>query len=328
MAMSDYIKVSDWPQLYDTLLVVAFSGWNDAADSATTAVSYLGERVGVIPFATIDPEDFYVFSDTRPQTQMNDEGQREITWPTNQVSYISEFAGQNRSLVTLVGVEPDLKWRTFSDLFIEICRKCNVSEVVLVGSLLAPVPHTRPVPLTGFSSDEATLAKLEGLGARSSRYKGPTGIVGVLTARVQEVGLKYGSIWGAAPSYLSVNSTNWKVTGRLLSALNTGWNLGLELEGVQSLGLRFEAQVSEAVSNQEDVATFVRDLEEHYDIGDDPGDDEDDDDVSGPRSFGREDRNRSRDDEELPSAELLIQELEKQLKLRRDDDPPPGSDRR
>ena len=320
--MADVIRASDWPQLHDTLLIASFSGWNDAAESASTAVRYLGERLQVQPFATIDPEDFYVFSDTRPVTRMNEENRREIVWPTNQFSYASEFAGQNRSLVTVLGVEPDLKWNTFSEVFFEICKRSNVTEVVLVGSLLAPVPHTRQVPLTGFSSNPEILDKLRELGVMNSRYEGPTGIVGVLTAGSQDRNLKYGSLWGAAPSYLSA-SPNWKVTSRLLTALNQGWSLGLELEGVQGLGMRFEAQVSEAVSSQEDVASFVRDLEEHYDEPDSV-------DEEGPsaRFSGRED-GRRRDDEEaeLPSAELLIQELEKHLNLRRDDDSSKGPER-
>ncbi|HEX2911263.1 MAG TPA: PAC2 family protein [Chloroflexia bacterium] len=319
--MADYIRVSDWPQLHDTLLIAAFSGWNDAADSATTAVKYIEERLSLKEFATIDPEEFYVFSDTRPLTRLNEEDRREISWPANQFSYISEFGGQNRSLVTLSGVEPDLKWRTFSEVFFEICRKCNVTEVVLVGSLLAPVPHTRQVPLTGFSSDETVLASLRQLGATQSRYEGPTGIVGVLSAGSEKAQLKNGSLWGAAPSYLSA-SPNWKVTSRLLSALNEGWKLGMDLEGVQGLGMRFEAQVSEAVSRQEDVASFVHDLEEHYDEDDGELDEEQ---FEQRQSENR--RHRDEDDSELPSADIIIQELEKHLNLRRDDEPPGGPQR-
>ncbi len=314
--MADLIRVSDWPQLHDTLLVVAFAGWNDAAESATTAVRYLGERLLIEPFATIDPEEFYVFSDTRPMTRTNPMQRREIVWPTNQFSYVAEFGGQNRSLITLTGVEPDLKWRTFSEVFFDLCNRCNVTEIVLLGSLLAPVPHTRQVPLTGYSSDIAILDKLEGLGSVRSRYEGPTGIIGVLTAGCQEKELKYGSLWGASPSYLSA-SPNWKVTSRLLTALNEGWKIGLELEGVQGLGMRFEAQVSEAVSSQEDVASFVQDLEQNYDSQDN------DPDELLSRFGNRETSRRDDEDGELPSAELLIQELEKQLNLRRDEPPPP-----
>ncbi len=328
--MADVIRVSDWPRLYDTLLIASFSGWNDAADAATTAVGHLSERLLTEPFATIDPEDFYVFTDTRPMTRLKSEadgGQREIVWPTNQFSFLPEFAGQNRSLITLVGVEPDLKWRTFSDVFFDICKRCNVSEVILVGSLLAPVPHTRPVPLTGYSSDPEIESRLRAFGATSSRYEGPTGMVGLLTARCQQEGLKYGSLWGAAPSYLSA-SPNWKVTSRLLSVLNEGWKLNLELDVVQSLGMSFEAKVSEAVGNQEDVAAFVRDLEEHYD-NDDDLDDDDDDDEDSLDEMDIPRRSPNPEDNELPNAQLLIQELEKQLNLRRDrdDDPPKGPNR-
>lgn len=336
--MAEYIRVSDWPQLHDTLLIASFAGWNDAADAATTAVRYLTERLTLEPFATIDPEEFYVFSDTRPVTRMVESPKlpldlpgdkppkREIIWPTNQFSFVPEFGGNNRSLVTMVGVEPDLKWRTFSEIFFEVCRRCRVTEVVLVGSLLAPVPHTRRVPLSGFSSEEEVVAKLRELRVGSSRYEGPTGIVGVLTAGSREENLKYGSVWGAAPSYLSA-SPNWKVTSRLLAALNEGWMLGLDLEGVQGLGMRFEAQVSEAVGSQEDVAAFVRDLEEQYDADDD-NDSPDDLLRIAERDQRRSNRRDDEEDSELPSAQLLIEELEKQLNLRRDDDPPPTTPER
>jgi hypothetical protein len=319
--MADLIRVSDWPQLHDTLLIAAFGGWNDAADAATTAVRYLSEKLTARSFATIDPEEFYVFSDTRPLTRFNAENQREIEWPTNEFSYVPEFAGKNRSLVTLVGVEPDLKWRTFGDVFFEVCRRCNVTELVLVGSLLAPVPHTRQVPLTGFSSKEETMQQLRKQGVGVSRYEGPTGIVGVLTSRCREEKIEFGSVWGAAPSYLSA-SPNWKVTSGVLGALNQTWGLGLELEGVQGLGKRFEMQVTEAVNNQEDVASFVRDLEENYDVED--KDAEAEGEESKPRHEREEGRGRFDEDSELPSAELIIQELEKHLNLRRNDDDNPS----
>jgi hypothetical protein len=317
--MADLIRVSDWPQLHDTLMIASFAGWNDAADAATTAVRYMSERLSAEKFATIDPEEFYVFSDTRPLTRFNTENKREIEWPTNQFSFVPEFAGKNRSLVTLVGVEPDLKWRTFGDVFFEICRRCNVTELVLVGSLLAPVPHTRQVPLTGFSSKDDVMEKLRKIGAGVSRYEGPTGIVGVLTSRCPAEKIEFGSVWGAAPSYLSA-SPNWKVTSGILGALNQGWELELELEGVQGLGMRFELQVTEAVNNQEDVASFVRDLEENYDEEDD---DEDEEEEISPLREREEGRRRFEEEGELPSAELIIQELEKHLNLRRNDEDNP-----
>jgi hypothetical protein len=319
--MADYIRVSDWPQLHDTLMIASFAGWNDAADAATTAVRYLSERLSAVPFATIDPEEFYVFTDTRPTTRFNSENKREIEWPTNQFSYVSEFNGKNRSLVTLVGVEPDLKWNTFSNTFFEICRRCNVTELVMVGSLLAPVPHTRQVPLSGFSSKEDIFQKLKKLNVGNSRYEGPTGIVGVLTSRCPDEKMEFGSIWGAAPSYLSA-SPNWKVTSGILGALNEGWELGIELEGVQGLGMRFEMQVTEAVNNQEDVASFVHDLEENYDEDDGDEDEADDDDESSLPPERSESRRFGEESGELPSAELIIQELEKHLNLRRKDDNP------
>lgn len=326
MANADYLRVSDWPQLHDTLLIAAFAGWNDASEAATTAVRYITERLSAVPFATIDPEEFYIFSDTRPVTRFVEPGRREIIWPTNQFSYISEVAGQNRSLVTLVGIEPDLKWSKFTEIFFEVCRNCNVTEVILLGSLLAPVPHTRPVPVTGYTTNQKSLEKLESLGVNQTRYEGPTGIVGVLTTQSREESVLYGSMWGASSSYLSANP-NWKVTNRLLELLNLGWNLGLPLDGVRSLTRRFEEQVSEIVSHQDDVANFVHELEEQYDNDDERDyeyeEDDDEDELEEALRYEREEGHRREETEELPSAELLIQELEKQLRLRRDDNNPP-----
>lgn len=301
----DVIKATgNWPELKNTVLVAAFSGWNDAAESATGAVRYLSEQVSAEPFADIDPEEFYVFTDTRPQTRTDDEGKREITWPGNQFSAIANLPGLDRSLVTLVGAEPDLRWRRFADTFIEICRRCNVTEVVLLGALVAPVPHTRPVPISGSASDAETLEKVRKLGATSSRYEGPTGIVGVLSARCQQEGIPLVSFWGAAPSYLTA-SPNWKVTLGLLNAIEQVMGLGLELGSLKALARRFENQVSMAVSRDEQVASFVQALEDQY-----GGEDDDEAAEASPDNF------RNDSDNELPSAELLIQELEKQIRQR------------
>jgi proteasome assembly chaperone (PAC2) family protein len=322
MAITDYIRMKDLPQLHNTLLIAAFSGWNDASEGATATVRYITDRLRMVPFATIDPEDFYIFSDTRPQTRFNDDDLREIVWPTNQFSYIEEFGGQNRSLVTLVGVEPDLKWRTFGEIFFEICKRCSVTEVVLLGSLLAPVPHTRPVPTSGSTSRPEVRNKMEDMGVMFSRYEGPTGIVGALTIRAQQEGLLQGSLWGAASNYLSA-SPNWKVTSQLLELLNQGWQLNLPLGEVQRMANRFESQVSQVVKNQEDVAQFVHELEMRFDSDDydDSDDDEDIDELEEMLRGGSDEMSDpARNGEELPSAELLIQDLERHLNLRRDDD--------
>lgn len=307
----DFIKAEgEWPELKNTVLVAAFSGWNDAADAATSAVRYLSEQISAEPFATIDPEEFYVFSENRPHTRMTEDGKREISWPTNQFAAQPMMSRLNRSLVTLVGVEPNLRWRTFEDTFIEICRRCNVTEVVLVGALIAPVPHTRPVPITGSASDPERLERVQKIGATSSRYEGPTGIVGVLSARCAQEGIALVSFWGAAPSYLTA-SPNWKVTSGLLDALNKVLELELDLTSLHGMARRFENQVTQAVNRDEQVAAFVQALEEQYGLEDEG--------VLGSEDEEEGDNLDEYDtDTELPSAELLIQELEKQIRQRQE----------
>jgi proteasome assembly chaperone (PAC2) family protein len=299
------LKTESWPELQNALLIGAFAGWNDAATSASTAVRLLVEKTDAEVFAAIDPEEFFVFSSTRPEVSVNEEGLRSLTWPANQF-YLARQKPEQRPLILFLGVEPDLKWRGFGNLFLEVCRRCNVTEVMLLGAMVATVPHTRPVPLSGWSLLPERRPALEKLGAQRSRYEGPTGIVGTLLTRCQQDNLPYSSIWGVAPSYLSI-SPNWKVASRLLSGINQIFDLDLNLSEVQTLALRFETHVAEAVARQSDVATFVQALEENYDRGITDEDDDDD--------FGE---GRSEDDSELPSADILIQELERQLRQQRE----------
>lgn len=308
----------NWPELENTLLVGAFSGWNDAAAGATTTIRLLSEKSQVEAFASIDPEEFYMFSDTRPEISITKEGLRELTWPTIEFSAAKYVPGINRSLVTVTGIEPDLKWRTFTDTFIEICKRCNVTEVILLGAMVATVPHTRPVPLSGWSTIPERQVLLEQLGVTRSRYEGPTGMVGTLLTRFQAENIPYSSIWGVSPSYLSV-SPNWKVAERLLGALNRIYNFSMDLSELSTLSLRFEAQVAEAVARQADIATFVQALEENYDRGfkDISGDDDEGDEGWGDGSHEEEG--------ELPSADILIQELERQLCKQRENNNDRGS---
>ncbi len=308
----DFIQstTESWPKLENTLLVAAFSGWNDAAGSASTAVRLLSEKSGSQSFATIDPEEFYVFTENRPMVSLDTDGLRKLSWPDNQFAAVENIAGLNRSLVTLIGIEPDLKWRTFGDVFMEICQRCNVTEVMILGAMVATVPHSRPVPITGWSTNPERRGILEGFGAQPSRYQGPTGIVGVLATRLQESNIPYSSLWAIAPTYLSV-SPNWKVAARLLGGIDQLFGLSLDMSEAQTNALKFEAQVAEAVGRQPDIATFVHALEENYDRGDSGESDEVDE------SPGWRERDHD-DDGELPSADFLIQELEKRLRQQRE----------
>ncbi len=302
-----YIKLNgaEWPQAENGILIASFTGWNDAGESATKAVGFLSQQIEATEFADIDPEEFYAFTDTRPRVKLTNGTQRELRWPSNAFAISPD---QNRPIVTLVGVEPNLKWRTFAEIIFEVIKRCKISEVVLLGALVAPVPHTRPVPLTGYTTAPLRQEQLQLSGVHSSHYEGPTGILGVLNNFCQREQISCVSLWAAAPSYLAANP-NWKVTAALLEASNQILNLGLDLSAVQSRGFQFEKEVSEAVGRDSDVQSFVGNLENRYDNHEDDDDDEDDNDWL-----------RSEEESELPSADVLIRELEQQLGLRRDDD--------
>src|SRR5437588_862006 len=174
-----YIHYHRQPELRHPALIAALAGWNDAADAATTAVKFLIDRWKPAKLAEIEPEEFYVFTETRPTIQANRGLQSNIIWPTNQfLSYSAPYL--DNDIMLYLGVEPQLKWKTFTDTFLEVCKRFNISEVLLLGAFLVDIPHSMAVPVSGFSSSADTLERLRGLDARGSNYTGPTGMVGVL----------------------------------------------------------------------------------------------------------------------------------------------------
>ncbi|MFI5329079.1 MAG: PAC2 family protein, partial [Candidatus Rokuibacteriota bacterium] len=183
------------------ILITAFSGWNDAAESATTAARYLASTYQAEKFAEIDPEEFYHFGLTRPTVRFKPDssGEREIVWPVTEFSVV-RAAELPRDLVIGVASEPHLKWRTYCATVLELARQCEITLVLTLGALLAEVPHTRPVRVGGSASDPELAAQL---GVRPSRYEGPTGIVGVLSTACREAGLTTAGLWANVPHYIS-----------------------------------------------------------------------------------------------------------------------------
>src|SRR4051794_15463491 len=180
-------------------LICAFKGWNDAADAASTALTFVGASLGASRFASIDPEEFYDFQNTRPKVRVTEGRSREITWPEVEI-FEAKVPGAPRDLILLVGFEPAYRWRTFCSLIVELAEALGAQLVVTMGSLLADVPHSRPVAITGIASDEALV---ERLGLQSSMYEGPTGIVGVLHSAFAAVGVPTASLWAAVPHYVA-----------------------------------------------------------------------------------------------------------------------------
>src|SRR5437764_6358288 len=256
----DYVRWTNRPKLRRPVLVAAFEGWNDAADAATTAVRYLRDRWEARPFAEVDPEDFYDFSSTRPQVRLDEGLAREIVWPVNELSAAS-IPGLDRDVIVLLGVEPGLHWRTFCTEVVGAAEELGVEMMVTLGALLADVPHTRPVRVTGTAADPELVKRL---GLERSRYEGPTGIVGVLHEAFSKARVPSASLWAAVPHYVAATPSP-KAALALVERTARLIDVPVITADLAQLAADYERQVSEVVAADEDVSAYVARLEENTD---------------------------------------------------------------
>ncbi len=237
-------------------LVCAFKGWNDAGDAASAALQYVGASLGAERFAELDAEEFFDFQATRPEIRLTEGRTREITWPSVEV-YEARVPRAPRDLVLLGGPEPSMRWRTFCATVIELAEALGVQLVVTLGALLADVPHSRPVHVTGLSSDEALV---ERLGVQSGTYEGPTGITGVLHGACAEAGLPSASLWASVPHYVAA-APNPKAALALVRRTEMLIGVTVDAAELESAAEEYERQVSLAVQSDPDVQAFVERLE-------------------------------------------------------------------
>jgi predicted ATP-grasp superfamily ATP-dependent carboligase len=256
----EHVRWSRRPQLRAPVLLVAFGGWSDAGDAATTAVSVLGDTWNADPFATIDPERFYDFSATRPHVQFDDDDERVVTWPEN-VFASAHVPGTELDVVTLVGVEPQLRWRTFCEQVIGVAHLFGAERLITFGALLAEVPHARPVSIFGVGHDAATTSALNLL---PSRYEGPTGITGVLQTACREAGMTAASLWAAVPTYVP-SAPSPKAALALVERAAAMLGVGVDTAELRDAADAYESEVSELVDDDEDTSDYVRQLEQRYD---------------------------------------------------------------
>jgi predicted ATP-grasp superfamily ATP-dependent carboligase len=248
------------PTLVRPVLVACFRGWNDGAQGATLAGSYLAKTWEAERFADIDPEGFFDFQATRPHVSLVDGFTRRITWPET-AFYHARVPGLDQDVVLLLGVEPNLRWRTFSRLVTDLAKELGVELVVSLGSLLADVPHSRPAPVTGSASDPELVEKL---GLQASRYEGPTGIVGVLHDGCRRAGIPSVSLWAAVPHYVSLTPSPRAALAlceRLAELLGTTIDTAELSQAVDG----YVEQVSEAVAADSETAAYVEELEQRAD---------------------------------------------------------------
>src|SRR5918911_2577397 len=258
--MSEELQAAYRPELRDPVLVAAFRGWNDGGQGASLAAGYLAKAWGAGRFAEIDPEEFYDFQATRPQVSLVEGRTRRIDWPDN-AFYHARIPGIGRDAVIFLGVEPNLRWRTFSDLVVELAEELGVELMITLGALLADVPHTRPAPVTG-SATEPDLVKE--LGLEQSRYEGPTGIVGVLHDACRRTEIPSVSLWAAVPHYVSLAPSP---RAALALCERLAGLLGGEIDTaeLEEAAESYSRQVSEAVAGDEETAAYVEELEQRTD---------------------------------------------------------------
>ena len=259
----EHLIIHETPDKKLKHMVVVFSGWADAGEGATSAIKFLQRKLKSKKFAEIDPEEFYDFSQTRPYTSRTRDGKRRIHWPANEFSYLTDPRADSGVMV-FVGVEPNLKWRTFAKTVATVAKDHGVESVVHIGALLDAVPHTRPVKLSGTASESSLSEFLEGQGIRSSNYQGPTGISSAVMAACIEEGLEYTSIWGHTSHYLQA-APNHRVGSTLLEILLKLLNLPLDLAELKSAASVFNLEVEKAVAKDDQIASYVTKLEGQYD---------------------------------------------------------------
>jgi proteasome assembly chaperone (PAC2) family protein len=246
------------PELRRPVLVAGFEGWNDAASAASEAAGWLTRQFGATKVASMDPEEHFDFQSARPTVELVDGVTRDLTWPANEFFAVPVDA---RDLVVLRGVEPNLRWPSFCREVLGVASETGCEMVVTLGALLADVPHTRPVRVTGATTDPELMASLH---LQRSRYEGPTGIVGVLHDTARATGIASASLWAPVPHYVST-PPNPLATRALLDRLAQLLGTAFELGDLDELSQAWQTRVDEVVSQDDDVRSYVGQLEERYD---------------------------------------------------------------
>ena len=255
-----HLRWTDRPELRSPVMLVAFGGWNDAGDAASTAIDYLIDAWDTDEFVDLDPEEFFDFTTTRPEVRIDLGGTRQIEWPST-AFHAGTIPDTEVDVVLLSGVEPQLRWRTFCDHVIAVARAVDARMIVTMGALLAEVPHSRPVSVFGTAYDDATVDALD---VRTSRYEGPTGITGVLHAACREAGIQSAALWAAVPTYVP-NSTSPKAALALVERAATLIGVTIDATELKFATDSYEHQVSQLVAEDEETTDYVAHLEHRYD---------------------------------------------------------------
>ena len=259
----DHVRWTNEPQLRSPVLICAFAGWNDAGEASTLAVRHLAETWGARQFGAIDAEEFFDFSTIRPQVRLANGRTREVLWPHTELLAAS-IPGAAHDAVIIVGIEPQLRWRTYTEQVIAVAERLDVELVVTLGALLADVPHTREVAIIGTAADQELI---EQFGLQRSRYEGPTGIIGVLHDACTKAAQRTVSLWAAVPGYAQQHASP-KAALALVERAASILRVQVPVGSLRETAVDYEREVSEAVAADDDLTEYVRRLEEMADAAD------------------------------------------------------------
>ena len=313
-ARMEHTHISRPQQPERAILIGAFAGWNDAASAATWAVKFLVNQWDAEPFAEIDPDEFYDFSESRPTTRISGGALKRFSWPSNRyyIHRASEDEERPRDVILFIGEEPHLRWKTFARELVTYSRQLHVEEIALLGVFSAEAPHTAPVQISGAASRAATLRRMDALGVDRATYSGPTGILTAVQDIARRENMSTTSLWAGAPHYVAA-SPNLPVAEALLRTLNQLYHLDLSLKDLARAAQRFNTRVSNLVAADPDVTAYVHDLEQkaqHAEAGEDVDGEGFNPDLSGIHNISRLG--------ELPSPEQAILDVEAYLRRRRE----------
>jgi proteasome assembly chaperone (PAC2) family protein len=263
--LGEVIEIEDIPPLANPIVIAAFEGWNDAADAASSVVDHLLEVWHARVIGAIDPEDFYDFQMNRPLIGADARGMRGITWPSTQIAVASP-AGLGRDVILIRGIEPNMRWRQFCAELLAACDDLGGALVVTLGALLADTPHTRPIPVTGTATEPDLVDRLK---LEQSTYEGPTGIVGVFQDACVRLDIPAVAYWAAVPHYVAQPPCP-KATLALLGQIENLLEISIPLGDLPEDARAWERGVDELAEEDEDIADYVRSLEETRDTTDLP----------------------------------------------------------
>ena len=265
------LQVANLPELRDPVLLAAFSGWNDASQVATHALTTLVNGWKAERFAHIDSETFFDFTEVRPAISIRPSGQRSLHWPANYF-FSHQLAQNQHDVVLLVGTEPQLRWRSFCRCVLDLADRVGASALITLGGLLADVPHTVEPRLTGFASAPDLVPRLRRLGVRLSSYQGPTGIVGALHDAWRTTDRAALSLWGNVPHYISA-TPNPQISLALLQRVAEVLGISLPLSDLEAEAKSFGTQIDEALVDNPEAMEYVHQLEEQLDTDETPAQD-------------------------------------------------------